>query len=193
MTAKLLRPPSHIHAAQSPLPSPSATPVFGQSSTSYRLDLTDFALYFTEISRSSLYQHWLDQTAPNGRAASYALMGEDGTRADPYVAYCIDSAVRIFGQWADHQIEEAMSERGDDGKSVREYADVYREVMQIEMSAAEKREKRRIATEMRQMMFSRGLTWTIRSKAHSASMSRTTEPPPKWKRGCVAWCKTSPS
>lgn len=82
-------------------------------------------------------------------------MGEDGARSDPYVAYCIDSAVRMFGQWADHQIDEAMSERGDDGKSIREYADVYREVMAIELSAAEKREKRRLATEQRQMTFNR--------------------------------------
>lgn len=79
-------------------------------------------------------------------------MGEDSARADPYVAYCIDNAVRIFGQWADGQIREAMEERGDDGKSVRDLQDVYREVMRIELTPAEKREKRRLAREQREMM-----------------------------------------
>lgn len=80
------------------------------------------------------------------------LLGEDGVRADPYAAYCVDNAVRIFGQWADGQMQEQLSERDEQGNPVRNPEDVYREVMGIELTAAEKREIRREANERRKMM-----------------------------------------
>lgn|GEM_PF-3404906 len=70
------------------------------------------------------------------------LLGATEATASPYTAYCVDDAIMLAGEGLQGEIDERMSERDEEGNPVNDYEWVYREVMQIELSPAEKRRAR---------------------------------------------------